>query len=71
MTVEEVKKLVKEQYGRDITDEQARAVLEKAQASAKGELSDEALESVSGGFNWKAAFEAMAVIGVGELYKKL
>ena len=47
MTVEEVKKLAKEQYGKDLTDEQAREVLNKAAAS--GELSDEELEAVGGG----------------------
>lgn len=51
MTCEEIKKLAKEQYGKDITDEQAQAVLEELNqtAVASGELSDDALEAVSGG----------------------
>ena len=71
MTVEELKKLAKDECGKDLTDEQAREILNKAQAGAAGELSDEALEAVSGGFNWKAAVDLMAKVGVTELAKKL
>ncbi len=71
MTVGDVKKLAKDKYGKDITDEQAREVLNNAQAAAKGEISDEALDAVSGGFNWKAAAEIMIGVGLEELAKKL
>ena len=46
MTVEEVKKLAKEQYGKELTDEQAKAL---AARSDDGELSDEMLDEVAGG----------------------
>lgn len=51
MTCEDIKKVVKEQYGKDITDDEANALLKKAEetASASGELSDEELDGVSGG----------------------
>ncbi len=50
MTVSEVKKLVKEKYGKDITDEQALEIINKSgEASLDGELSDEQLEDVAGG----------------------
>ena len=71
MTVEELKKLAKDECGKDLTDEQAREVLNKAQACADGELSDEALDAVSGGFNWKGAVEAMVGVGLEELSKRL
>lgn len=47
MNTEEVKKLVKEQYGKELTDEEAEALLTKV--NAEGELSEEDLENVSGG----------------------
>ena len=72
MTVEELKKLAKDECGRDLTDEQAREVLNAAaSAAAGGELPDETLDAVSGGFNWKAAVDLMARVGIDELYKKL
>ena len=46
MTIEEVKKLVKEQYGKDLSDEQAKELAERADG---GELSDEMLDEVAGG----------------------
>ncbi len=51
MTVEEVKKFAKDTFGKDLTDEQARELLNEAVKStaAKGELCDEALKEVSGG----------------------
>ncbi len=47
MNTEEVKKLVKEQYGKELTDEEAKELLTKV--NAEGELSEEDLENVSGG----------------------
>lgn len=50
MSVEEIIRTVKEQYGKDISEAEARAVLKKAnEAVAGGELPDDALEGVSGG----------------------
>ena len=51
MTCDDIIKFAKEQYGRDLTEEQARAVLQKLDetATASGELSDDALAGVSGG----------------------
>ncbi len=46
MTVEELKKLVKEKYGKELSDEEAEKMLEEA---VGGEISDEQLEAVSGG----------------------
>ncbi len=47
MTGKEVKKLIKEQCGKELTDEEAEKLL--AAAQAEGELSDADLEGVSGG----------------------
>ena len=51
MTAEEIKKLAKEEYGKELTDDQARELLCKAEkeCAAKGELPDETLGEVSGG----------------------
>ena len=46
MTNEEVKKLAKEQYGKELTDEQAKAL---GAVQAESELSEADLEGVSGG----------------------
>ncbi len=46
MTAEEVKKLAKERCGKDLTDEQAKAL---AARTEDGELSDEMLDEVAGG----------------------
>lgn len=45
--IEEVKKFAKERYGKELTDEEAKALAEKLEKS--GELSDETLEEVAGG----------------------
>ena len=47
MKTEEVKKLAKEQYGKELTDEEAKALSEKLEKS--GELSEGDLEEVAGG----------------------
>lgn len=45
MTVEQVKEEAKKRFDRDLTDEEAQALLEKY----GGELTDEQLEGVAGG----------------------
>lgn len=50
MTIEEFKKIAKEQCGRDITDEEAKKLFEELHSeTAVGELDDERLGEVSGG----------------------
>ena len=44
MTIEQVKAEAKKKFGKDLTDEQAQALLEKG-----SELTDEVLEAVAGG----------------------
>lgn len=46
MTIEQIKEEAKERFGKDLTDEQAQALLE----NYGGELTDEDLENVAGGF---------------------
>lgn len=50
MKIEEVKKLAKERYGKELTDEQAKALAKKPEHG--GELSDDALNEVAGGVEW-------------------
>lgn len=47
MTIEEVKKLAKEQYGKELTYEEAEKLA--AEVQSQGELSEADLEGVSGG----------------------
>ena len=47
MTIEEIKLYAKEQYGKELTDEEAAKLA--AAAQAEGELSEADLEGVSGG----------------------
>ena len=48
MTVEDVIKKVKETYGKDITEEQAKELMESSK------LSDEDLEKAAGGTDWRS-----------------
>ena len=52
MTIEQVKAEAKKRFDRDLTDEQARAFLE---ADPAGELSEEELNQVTGGYMSPAA----------------
>lgn len=45
MTIEQVKEEAKRRFGKELTDEQAKALLEKY----GGELTDEQLDGVAGG----------------------
>ncbi len=47
MTTEDIKQYVKEQYGKELSDEEAKDLL--AAVQAEGELSEADLEGVSGG----------------------
>lgn len=44
---EELKKFAKEEYGKELTDEEAKALAEKLEKG--GELSDDDLETIAGG----------------------
>lgn len=50
MTIEQVKEEAKKKFGKDLTDEQAQAILK---GSGLGELSAQVLEEVTGGVRYE------------------